>query len=102
MSSLRDDDLAVLAVEVGALDRAVIQVRNAHVGPVDMAGLDIDDDAVGQVAIRHDGLAVGTVRIHAVNAAGVHLKDKETRDDGVALRLFFLTASDMLAPVMTI
>src|SRR6202030_740378 len=80
-SSLRDDYLAVLAVDVGALDRPVIQVRDAHVGPVDMASLGIDDDAVGQMAIRHDGLAVGAVRIHRVNAVGVNLKDKQTRDE---------------------
>jgi hypothetical protein len=34
------------------------------------------------MALRHDGFTVGTVRIHGVNAAGVQLKDKETRDDG--------------------
>src|SRR5271167_2328343 len=33
--SLCDDRLAVLAVDVGALDRPVIQVWDAHVGPVD-------------------------------------------------------------------
>jgi hypothetical protein len=37
------------------------------------------------MAIRHDGLAVGTVRIHGVNAAGVQLKHKETREDGARL-----------------
>src|SRR6185312_5304422 len=35
--SLRDDHLAVLAVDVGALDGTVVQVGNTHVGPVDMA-----------------------------------------------------------------
>ena len=78
--ALCDDYLAVLAVDVGALDRAVVQARDAHVGPVDMASLNIDDDAVGQMAIRHDGLAVGTVGIHGVNAAGVQLKNKEAWD----------------------
>jgi hypothetical protein len=77
--SLGDDYLAVLAVDVGALDGSVIQVRD-DVGPVDMAGLDIDDDAIGQVAIRHDGPAAGTVDIHGVNAAGIQLKDKQARD----------------------
>src|SRR5882724_9237579 len=81
--SLCDDRFTVLAVDVGALDGPVIQVRDAHVGPVDMAGLSIDDDAVRQMAIRHNGLAVGTVRIHGMNAAGVNLEDKETRSDGV-------------------
>src|SRR6266581_1973410 len=77
-----DDCLTVLTVDVGALDGSVIQVWDAHVGPVDMASLGIDDDAVGQMAIRHDDLAVGTVRIHGVNAAGVQLKYKETSGDG--------------------
>src|SRR5882724_1950220 len=79
--SLCDDGPAVLAVDVGALDGPVIQVWDAHIGPVDMASLGIDDDAVRQMAIRHDGLTVGTIRIHAVNAAGVQFKDKQTRDD---------------------
>jgi hypothetical protein len=79
--SLRDDYLAVLAVDVGALDGPVIQAWDAHVGPVDMAGLDIDDDAVWQMAIRNDGLAVGAVRVHGVNAAGVQLENKEARDN---------------------
>ncbi len=78
--ALCDDYLAVLAVDVGALDRAVVQARDAHIGPVDMASLNIDDDAVGQMAIRHDGLAAGTVRIHGVNATGVQFKNKEARD----------------------
>src|SRR6202043_2221170 len=62
--SLCDDCLTVFAVDVGALDGPVIQVWDAHVGPVDMASINIDDDTVGQVAIRYDGFAVGTVRIH--------------------------------------
>src|SRR5260370_23518705 len=45
-----------------------------------MATLSIDDDAVGHMAIRDDGRAVGTVRIDGVNAAGVQLKNKEARD----------------------
>src|SRR6202011_4676958 len=58
--SLRDDCLAVLAVDVGALDGPVIQAWDAHIGPVDMASLSIDDDAVGQMEIRHAGLTVGS------------------------------------------
>src|SRR3954469_1418555 len=43
--SLCDDYLAVVAVDVGALDGSIIQVWDAHIGPVDMASLNIDDDA---------------------------------------------------------
>src|SRR5258705_11364833 len=97
----RNNDLAVLAVDVGALDGPVIQAWDAHVGPVDMASLSIDDDAVGQMAIRHDGFTVGTVRIHGVNAAGVQLKDKETRDDGAgaSASIFLLDGFRHVAPV---
>jgi hypothetical protein len=78
-SSLRDNCLAVLAVDVGTLDGAVVKIRDAHVGPVDMTGLGIDDDAVGQMAIRYNRLTVRAVRIHRVNTAGVQLEDKKTR-----------------------
>jgi hypothetical protein len=78
--SLCDDCLAVLAVDVGALNGPIVQIWDAHLGPVDMADLDIDDDAIGQLAIRHDGPAAGTVDIHGVNAAGIQLKDKQARD----------------------
>src|SRR5258707_2369323 len=37
--SLGDDYLAVLAVDIGALDGPVIPTWDAHVGPVDSAGL---------------------------------------------------------------
>ena len=66
--ALRDDDLAIPAVEVGALDRAVVERGNAHVGPIDVTSLHIHDDAVGEAAILDDDLAVGTIGIHRVNA----------------------------------
>jgi hypothetical protein len=37
------------------------------------------------MAIRYDGLAIGTVRIHGVNAAGVQFKDKQTSGDGALI-----------------
>ena len=69
--ALRNDDPAIPAVEVGALDRAVVEVGDTHVGPIDMTRLRIHDDAVGQMAISDDSLFVGPVRIHHVDAAGV-------------------------------
>src|SRR5882724_12775292 len=100
--SLWNDCLAVLAVDIGALDGPVIQTRDAHIGPVDMARLGIHDDAVWQMAIRHDSLAVGTVRIHGVNAAGVNFKDKETRDDGAgdSASIVLLEGFRHVAPVL--
>src|SRR5262245_62497478 len=37
-----------LRVEVGALVRAVVEIGDAHVGPVDVTGLRIHDDAMGR------------------------------------------------------
>src|SRR4029077_6835703 len=37
---------AILTVEIDALDRTIVLARNAHVGPVNVSGLKIDDDAI--------------------------------------------------------
>ena len=39
---------AIAAVEVGALDRTVVQVGDAHIGPIDVTGIGVDDDAIGK------------------------------------------------------
>src|SRR5205085_10292196 len=52
--ALGDNDLAIASVEVGALDGTVVEVGHPHVGPVDMAGLDIDDDAIRKMTIGDD------------------------------------------------
>jgi hypothetical protein len=62
--ALWDDHLPITAVEIGALDRAVVEIGNAHVGPLDVASLRIDDDTVREMATGNDGLAVGSVRIY--------------------------------------
>jgi hypothetical protein len=74
---LRDDDSAIPAVEIGALDRAVIEVGNAHVGPIDVARRHIHDNAVGETAIGDDGLAVGPVGIHRVNAVPAQFEKEQ-------------------------
>src|SRR5262249_12409340 len=78
----RHDDLAVPAVEVSALDRAVIEAGDAHVGPVDMPRRHIHGDAVGETAIGDDGLAVGAVGIHRVNAVAAQFKNEQPGGTG--------------------
>jgi len=52
MCRRRYDHSAIFAVDIGALDRAVICAGlEAHVGPVDMTGSDIDRDAIGHPAV---------------------------------------------------
>jgi hypothetical protein len=42
-----NDGYAILTVEIDALDRTVVLVRHAHIGPVNVSGFNIDDDAIG-------------------------------------------------------
>jgi len=88
---LRNNDPAVPAVEVGTLNRAVVEVGDTHVGPIDMSRLRIHDDAVGQMAIGDDGLFVGPVRIHRVDSVGVYFENEQaaTRSLGAGCRTSF-------------
>jgi hypothetical protein len=72
--ALRDSDSAIPAVEVGPLDRTVVNVGDAHVGPIDMTRPRIHDDAVGEMAISNNSFAVGTVEIHRVNAVAAQFE----------------------------
>src|SRR5215469_13963628 len=79
-AAFRDDDSAIAAVEVGALNRAVIDGGIAHVGPIDVTRRYIHGDAVGETGIRDDGLFVGPVWVHRVNEAGVQFENKQATD----------------------
>src|SRR5262249_60341249 len=70
-AALGDDNPGFPAVDVGAFHRAIVEVGNTHVGPIDVTRRHIHGDAVGKTAIGDDGLAVGAIRIHRMNAAGV-------------------------------
>src|SRR5207253_9959719 len=41
-----NDGYAILTVKIDALDRTVVLVRHAHIGPVNVFGFNIDDDAI--------------------------------------------------------
>jgi hypothetical protein len=76
--ALRDDDSAIPSVDVGALDRAVVEAGDTHIGPIDISGVRIHDYAVGEVAIGNDGLAVGSVGTHRVNAIPAQFEKKQS------------------------
>src|SRR5262249_12677896 len=59
--ALRDNRYAIAALEIASLDRAVITVRNAHVGPIDVPGLCIDRDAIRDPAIGHQNFLVRSI-----------------------------------------
>src|SRR5262249_13689676 len=82
--ALWDDDPAIPAVEVGALDRAVVEVGDTHVGSKELTSLHIHADAVGEAAIGDDGLAVGTIGIHRVDAVRVQFENEQAAGAGDA------------------
>ena len=68
-----------IVVDVGAVDRAIVHAgTGAHVGPVDMAGCDIDRDAIRQLTIGDDDLSIGTVRIHRLNTVVAQLQHDQS------------------------
>jgi len=71
----RHDDSAVPSVEIGALDRAIVDVgTGAHIGPVDMTGSGIDRDAIRHLTIGNNDPVVGAVRVHRMNATAAQLE----------------------------
>ena len=75
----RNDDPAILSIEIGALDGAIVYAgTGAHVGPVDMAGSDIDRDAIRQMTIGDNDLPVGAIRVHRVNSTTTQLEDEQS------------------------
>ena len=58
-----NDRGAVASVEVDTFDRAIVDRRNAHVGPVDVAGLDIDRDTIGDGASGDEDRLAGAVGV---------------------------------------
>ena len=82
----RNEDPAIASIEIGALDRAVVgRDAEAHVRPVDMAGLEVDRDAVREMTVGDDDLSVGTVGPHRVDAVAAQLEDEQTADCGLAV-----------------
>ena len=54
----------VASVEIGAIDGAIVRFGVAHVGPVDVTSLGIDNDAVGKPsAFADNGLQIRAVGV---------------------------------------
>src|SRR5438309_2078887 len=58
-----NDGYAILTVEISALDRTVVLARNAHVGPVNVSGFNIDNDAVRNSTPGYNDFPVGAVGV---------------------------------------
>ena len=66
----------ILTVEIGALDRTIVLARNAHVGPVNVAGLNIDNDAVRHSASGDDYFSVRAVGVSRMNSAAACFEEE--------------------------
>jgi hypothetical protein len=75
--TLGDNGPAIPAVQINALDGAVVFVGHAHVGPVDVPLLDIDHDTVRVAAVRHQGLLIGAIRVGAEDPVAAEVENEE-------------------------
>src|SRR6266496_291551 len=64
-----NDGYAILTVEIDALDRTVVLARNAHVGPVNVSGFNIDDDAIRDSGSADNDFSIGAIGISRMNPA---------------------------------
>ena len=71
-----NDDLAILPIEIGALDRTVVHIWYTHISPVNMTGLRVHHNAIRKSAIVDDRLSVGAVGIHRVNATAAQFENE--------------------------
>ena len=68
----------IFAIEIGPLDGAVVCLRITHVGPVDVTGFDIHDDAVRKSsALTDNRLQVRAVWLTGEHAAGANVQDEQ-------------------------
>jgi len=65
-----NDGRPIASIEVRAFDRTVVDRRISHVRPVDVPGLDVDRDAIGEPASGDDDPLVGAVGTHGEQATG--------------------------------
>src|SRR5947207_5545528 len=76
-AALRDDRLPVSTVDVGTLDRPIVLAGHAHVGPVDVSRLGIDDDAVRHPTAGDDHASIGAVRLHRQDPPGAGVEHEQ-------------------------
>ena len=54
------------------------RIGNAHVGPVDMTGSDIDRDAIRELTIGDNDLVVRAIRIYRVNSIATQFQEEQS------------------------
>ncbi len=71
-----DNSDAILTVEINALDRTIVLGRNAHVGPVNVTCLNIDNHAIWHAASTENDFPIRPVRLYRMNPAAAGFEKK--------------------------
>src|SRR3954470_19655143 len=72
-----NDGYAILTVEIDALDRAVVLAGKAHVGPVNMSGFKIDDDAIWHSRSAENDFSVRPIGVSRINPAATCFEEEQ-------------------------
>jgi hypothetical protein len=67
MSRLRQNSYTVLTIEVSAFDGSIVFGGNAHVGPVNVTRLDIDNDSIRNSTSGDNDFSVRPVGVSRMN-----------------------------------
>ena len=68
----------IAAVKIGAIDGAIVRFGVAHVGPVDVTGRGVHDDAVRKSsAFTDDRFQIGAVGVRGKHAAGAQIQKEQ-------------------------
>src|SRR4051812_44643864 len=73
-----NDGYAILTVEINALDRTIVFARNAHVGPVNVSRLNIDNHAIWHSASAENDFSVRSVGVDRMNPAAACFEIKQS------------------------
>ena len=73
-SAFGNNCYAIPTVEIDALDRAIVLAGNAHVGPVNVTGFNIDNDAIRDSASDDNDFSIRPVGVGRMNPAGACFK----------------------------
>src|SRR5260370_824772 len=78
-----NDGYTILAIEIGALDRTIVLARNAHVGPVNVSGFNIDDHAIRDSSSADNDFSVRSIGISRMNPAATCFKKEQATNSPV-------------------
>src|SRR5262249_24895177 len=74
----RHNVFEVASVEVRAFDRTIVGLRIAHIGPVDVTGLYVNDDPVRKSsALTDDYFQIGAVGVRGEHAAAAYIQEEQ-------------------------